>query len=160
MKKLIFIMMSVFLVGMTLQSCQDNDKKIKDEIENALKARYNTVSVAVKDKVVTLTGSLNSQTERAAAENVVRTIKGVNSVVNNITVEEPTPTVKTDTDTTIKTSIENRYKTDGYNDVKVAVVNGEVVLTGDVMRANLQKVMQIANETSGVRKVTNNMNVK
>lgn len=160
MKKMIFIMLSVFLAGITLQSCQNNDTKVKQDVENALRARYSNVSVAVKDKVVTLTGSLETQTERSAAENVARTVSGVNSVVNNITVTEPTPTVTTNNDTTIRTSIENRYRTDGYNDVKVAVMNGEVVLTGDVTRANLQKVMQIANETSGVRKVTNNMSVK
>lgn len=161
MKKMIFIMLTVFLAGITFQSCNsNNDAKVKQDVENALRARYNNVSVAVKDKVVTLTGSLDTQTERASAENVARTVTGVTSVVNNITVQEPTPTVNTNTDSTIKTSIENRYMTDGYKDVKVAVMNGEVVLTGDVMRANLQKVVQIANETSGVRKVTNNMTVK
>lgn len=160
MKKMIFIMLSVFLAGITLQSCGNNDTKVKQDVENALRARYNNVSVAVNNKVVTLTGSLDTQTERAAAENVARAVNGVSSVVNNITVTEPTPTVTTNTDTTIKNSIENRYRTDGYNNVNVAVMNGEVVLTGEVPRNNLQTVMQIANETQGVRKVTNNMTLR
>lgn len=160
MKKIIFIMLSVFLVGITLQSCGNNDTKVKQDVENALRARYNNVSVSVNNKVVTLTGSLDTQTERTAAENVARSVNGVNSVVNNITVQEATPTVNTNNDTTIRTSIENRYRTDGYNDVRVSVMNGEVVLSGEVQRANLQRVMQIANETAGVRQVTNNITVK
>lgn len=160
MKKVIFIMLSVFFAGITLQSCSDNDTKIKQEVEKALKAQYSNVSVAIKDKVVTLTGVLENQTERTLAENVVKAIPGIKSVVNNITVQEPTPTVKVDVDANIRTAIENLYKTSNYTDVKVTVANGEVVLSGNVKRADLQKVMQIANEAEGVKKVTNNMTVK
>ncbi|NDV59784.1 BON domain-containing protein [Bacteroides sp. 519] len=160
MKKVIFIMLSVFFAGITLQSCSDNDTKIKQEVEKALKAQYSNVSVAIKDKVVTLTGVLENQAERTLAENVVKAIPGIKSVVNNITVQEPTPTVKVDVDANIRTAIENLYKTSNYTDVKVAVANGEVVLSGNVKRADLQKVMQIANEAEGVKKVTNNMTVK
>ncbi len=161
MKKIMFFMVTLLMAGMTLQSCQDTDKRIKDDVDNALKARYSAVSTSVNDKVVTLTGTLESQTERSSAESVARSVKDVKSVVNNIMVNEPTPTVRVDTDGTIRTSLENQLRTAGHNDVKVEVMNnGEVVLSGEVKRADLQKVMQMANETPNVTKVTNNITLK
>jgi len=160
MKKILIYTLCLFLAGFTFQSCKNSDAKVKEDVENALKDRYSAVSVSVKDKEVTLTGSLQNQSERASAESVARGVKNVKSVINNITVQQATPTVQTTSDQTIKSSVETRLKAANYNDVKVQVVNGEVILTGDLDRSNLQNVMQIANETNEVKKVTNNLTLK
>lgn len=124
-----------------------------------IKGTYSDINASVKDGVVTLTGTLNSDAERNAVENTVRSIKNVKSVVNNITVKQPMPEVKVDTDATILSRITSQLNMDPYRDVKVQVINGEVILTGSLKRADLQKVMQIANEANA-KKVTNNINLK
>jgi osmotically-inducible protein OsmY len=43
--------------------------------------------VSVKDGVVTLTGTADTQAQRSRAQNLARKVKGVKSVVNNITLK-------------------------------------------------------------------------
>lgn len=160
MKKVLLYSAFLFLVGVVFQSCSNSDEKIKNDVENALSTRYNSVSVSVNDKVVTLTGSLMSQAERASAESVARSVNDVRSVVNNITVQEPTPTVTTTSDDVLRTSLESRIHADGFREVTVQVTNGEVVLSGNLPRNDLQRVMQMANETQGVTRVTNNLTLR
>lgn len=84
------------------------------------------------------------------------------TVVNNISVRETSISSNQpmmNQDNTIKTSIESRLMTEGFSDVKVAVDNGEVTLSGDLKRNDLTKVMQIANE-SNPSKVTNKLTLK
>lgn len=159
MKKGILYALCVVLVGLGFQSCKQNDQKLQTDVENMIKGTYSDINASVKDGVVTLTGTLNSDAERNAVENTVRSIKNVKSVVNNITVKQPMPEVKVDTDATILSRITSQLNMDPYRDVKVQVINGEVILTGSLKRADLQKVMQIANEANA-KKVTNNINLK
>lgn len=160
MRKIVIYSLFLFLAGITFQSCKQSDEKLKAEIESAISSRYNSVSVAVNDGVVTLTGSLASQAERASAESVAKSIKNVKSVVNNITVQEPVPAVKTNSDDVIKSSLESLIHSAGYREVNVQVINGEVILSGNLPKNDLQKVMQMANETANVTKVTNNLTLK
>lgn len=163
MKKMFFIITCVLISGMAMQSCKQSDENLKKEVDKAIQGRYNsTVSTSVKDQVVTLIGTVESQQEKTSVENDVKAVKHVKSVVNNISVRESNITSQQpviNQDSTIKSSIESRMKTEGFNDVKVDVSNGEVILSGTLKRSDLTKVMQIANE-SNPRKVTNNINLK
>jgi hyperosmotically inducible protein len=47
--------------------------------------------VSVKDGVVTLTGTADTQAQRSRAQNLARKVKGVKSVVNNITLKNEGP---------------------------------------------------------------------
>ena len=163
MRKMLFIITCVLISGITMQSCKQSDENLKKNVDSAIQGRYNsTISTAVKDGVVTLTGTVESQQEKTSLENDVKAVKHVKSVVNNISVRESNITTQQpaiNPDNTIKSSIESRLATEGFKDVKVDVSNGEVVLSGTLKRSDLTKVMQIANE-SNPRKVTNNLNLK
>lgn len=160
MKKIILIITCVFLAGFTFQSCKQNDQKINSEVENALKDVFPTITSSTKEGVVTLSGTVESQQEKTAAEQAVRMVKNVKEVVNNIQVREPAPAAPTiNSDEVIKTDIKAKLEKGGYKDVNVEVNSGEVILTGDLQRSDLTKVMQIANE-SKPRKVTNNLKLK
>ncbi|MDU1891677.1 MAG: BON domain-containing protein [Dysgonomonas sp.] len=158
MKKILFIVTCILISGMTLQSCKQNDEALKKNVDMAIQGHYNsTVGTSVKDGVVTLMGTVETQEEKTLVENDVKAVKNVKSVVNNITVQESTLAVNPDN--TIKSAIESRLQSEGLKDVMVEVKNGEVILTGDLKRSDLAKVMQIANE-SNPGKVTNNLKLK
>lgn len=163
MKKMLFVMACVIITGMGMQSCKPNDAKVQSEVEKVLRTDYNTVSTNYRNGVATLSGTVATQQEKNAAENAARSVKNVKSVVNNITVRQQQPvqtqSVTVNHDETITTNINNRLNEAGFRDVRVSVSNGEVTLAGDLKRADLNKVMQIANE-SNPRRVINNINLK
>lgn len=160
---MLFIITCILVSGITLQSCKQSDENLKKDVDKAIEGRYNsTVSTSVKDGVVTLTGTVESQQEKMSVENDVKAVKHVKSVVNNISVRESNITSQEpviNPDNTIKSSVESRLQTEGFKDVKVEVSNGEVTLTGDLKRSDLTKVMQIANE-SNPKKVNNKLKLK
>lgn len=65
------------------------DADIQAEVKKSIMAP--AVNADVKDGVVTLSGEVQSETEKADAESSAKTVKGVASVVNNITVAAPPP---------------------------------------------------------------------
>jgi osmotically-inducible protein OsmY len=67
----------------------DLDKGIESNLDAALiKARlHESVSYAVKNHVVTLTGDVNSQSKRARAEEVASAVPNVNQVVNELQIK-------------------------------------------------------------------------
>lgn len=147
----------VLIAGVSFQSCKKSDENVKKEVDKALVIPG--VSTAIQNGVITLSGEVESAEQKTIAENTVKTIKGVKSVVNNITVKEKVITPEPVKDDVIKSAVESKLQTEGFKDVKIEVTNGEIILTGNVKRADLTKVMQIANEANP-QKVTNNLNIK
>lgn len=160
---MLFIITCILISGIAMQSCKQSDENLKKDVDKAIQGRYNsTISTSVKDGVVTLIGTVESQQEKTSVESEVKAVKHVKTVVNNISVRESNITSQQpviNPDNTIKSSIESRLATEGFKDVKVDVSNGEIILSGNLKRSDLTKVMQIANE-SNPKKVTNNLNLK
>lgn len=160
MKKNILIITCLLFSALAFQSCKQSDQKLNSEVEKVLKEKYPSISSSTKDHVVTLTGVVNSQQEKIAVGESVRSIKNVKDVMNNTQVRELEPADPViHQDATIKTDIMSKLEAGGYKDVKVDVNSGEVVLSGELKRSDLTKVMQIANE-SNPKKVTNNLKLK
>ena len=155
-KNVIYVLcglLSVFVVS----SCKPNDAKLQQEVEMAIKAAYPEISAAVKEGVVTLTGEVDSQEIKAAAEAIAKSVKNIKSVANYVTIKAPVVIINPDTE--ISNVITAALKAGGFEGIQAAVKDGEVTLTGDVKRADLQKVMQIANE-SKPKKVINELTIK
>ncbi len=155
MKKSFLIYICSLVSVFVFVSCSSSDSTVKHDVENALKTNYPYVNVSVNDQVVTLTGEVDTNEQRMAAENTAKTVKHVKSVVNNIDVRAAvqTPNITRSADEVLQTTIRSGYTLAGYNDVHVEVNDGEVILTGNVKRDDLQKVMQIANEANPKRVV-------
>ncbi|MFR0677823.1 BON domain-containing protein [Dysgonomonas sp.] len=163
MKKILFIITCILISGMAMQSCKQSDGNLKKEVDKEIAERYNsTISTSVKDGVVTLTGTVESEQEKTSIQSDVEAVGHVKTVVNNISVNDsniiPEEPVINSGDT-IKSTIESKLETEGFKDVKVDIHNGDVVLSGDLKRSDLTKVMQIVNESSS-GKVTNNLKLK
>lgn len=157
MNKIVFIIASILLSATLMLSCKQSDEQIKKSVDAVLTATMPTVSANVKDQVVTLSGTVENEDMKMAAERSVSSIKNVKSVVNNIQVKAPAVVVNPDD--TIMTTVKSSLNASGFNNVNVEVRDGIITLKGDVKRADLKKVMQIANE-SNPKKVVNELNIK
>lgn len=145
-----------------LSSCQPDDKKVAENVKSGITALDPDIQVNVNDGVVTLSGEVSDDATKNSAETSVKGIKGVKSVVNNITVREEVqaaPPVPINSDNQVRQSIDSSFAKKNIKGVNVSVVNGEVTLTGDVKKSDLTKVMQAANE-SKPKKVINQLTIK
>ena len=145
----------------TLVSCGVKDSTIQEEIANAAKTTPDlaTVTSTVKDGVVTLTGEVKDDAAKAASEAAVKAIKGVKSIVNNISITPPPPppVVTVNPDDELKKGIADATK--DFPTVKADVVDGVVTLTGDIKRSSLPKLLQSLNSLKP-KKVDNKLTIK
>ncbi len=140
-------------------SCKPDDAKLQKAVDAALIESNTGITSEVKDGVATLKGVVASEEAKAKAEEVVKAVKDIKSVTNNVQVVLPPPPVVVNPDETLTSTINSALTAAGFSGVTVAVSNGEVTLTGDVKKADLPKVMQIANESKPA-KVINQLKVK
>jgi len=149
-------------LSIALSSCGPNDQKLAESVKTNVSVLDPNIQVTVAAGVVTLSGEVKDETTKNTAENAVKEIKGVKSVLNNISVRQEVivpPTVTINADDPIRNSIDSAFAAKNIKGVNVSVANGEVTLTGDVKRADLTKVMQAANE-SRPKRVINQLTIK
>ena len=129
---------------------------VKTKIAADSPALANAVSVATAEGVVTLTGAVDSDAIKAKVEADAKSVEGVKSVVNNLTVKPP---ITFSEDSTIKTAVMANLASKKITGVTVDVINGEVTLRGTIERAKLQDAMMAANDAKP-KKVKNEMTIK
>ncbi len=142
-----------------MTSCQPSDAKITQEITTKIGAVAPGVSVSVQQGVATLTGEVTDEATRANLDSLVKSVKGVKSVQDNLSVPPPPAPVVINPDYMVKASIDSALGAKQLSGITVTVSEGVVTLTGDVKRSDLQTVMQIANE-SRPKRVVNQLNIK
>ena len=128
----------------TISSCKskNNDAEIQTAIANktASDPSLAGVTATVSEGTVTLTGSCADETCKTNAENAVKGIDGVKSVVNNIQVA---PVQVTD-DAPLRTAAEGVASK--YTGVQAEVNGGVITLRGTIDdRDKLQQLMQEMN---------------
>lgn len=156
MKKVIFIITSILLSAVMFQSCKPSDAELQRNVNDALLATAPGVSATVKGQVATLEGTVESEEVKTAAGEAAKNTKNIKNVVNNIKVVPP---VVINPDDTLMENLTASLNGAGFTMVNVSVRNGEVTLTGEVKKADLKKVMQIANEANP-KKVVNQLKTK
>jgi hypothetical protein len=91
--KTVFVIAAV-LTSLLVVACGTNDPGITTAVKSKLAADERTsamkIDVDTSQKVVTLTGTVRTEAEKAAAEQVAKNTEGVTSVVNRLTVAAPT----------------------------------------------------------------------
>jgi eukaryotic-like serine/threonine-protein kinase len=143
----------------------DPDVVIRTDIEHALKSdqasptlRGANVVVLVNNKIVTLTGQVQSEDDKNAARNIAMKEPGVVDVSNNLSVARPI----TPTDSELQRDVEAKLKTSQFDDVqknvKVAVKNKVVTLSGEVGSQNsVDDAATLAGGVAYVASVRNNV---
>ena len=130
-----------------------------------------TIDVKVENRSVTLSGSVETPTQRSGAEQIARAVDGVAGVSNNLEVTNPqaaseppasiAPTAEPNTDLAKRVEFE-LYRTNAFNTqtMQIKADDGAVTLGGSVRsRAEQLLAERVAQTVAGVKKVTNDLKV-
>jgi len=142
------------------------DEQIQRNILNELKwdARVhpNEVGVTVKDGIVTLTGWVETNAKRAAAEQATHRVRGVRAVANDIEVRLPSSAERSDSD--IAAAVTRALEWDASISVEkidVTVSKGWVILKGEVeWQYQKSDAERVTHRLSGVRGVSNLLSLR
>ena len=165
-------MLTLLAVG-TLAGCSATTQKspdVSDNIRTALdQAGLKSVSVSQdRDKgIVTLGGQVATDSDKAQAETVAKSLAGVQVVADQIAVipigaEKDAKAVNSDLDKGIEVNldaalIQNRM----HDNVKYDVKSGVVTLTGEVnSQAKRDRAEKVATSVPNVKQVVNDLQVK
>ncbi|HYL97556.1 MAG TPA: BON domain-containing protein [Blastocatellia bacterium] len=130
------------------------------------------IDVKVDNQVVTLSGSVDTPANKAGAEQLARSIEGVNGVTNNLAVANPQaptePPAASQTPADPNTDLAKRvefelFRSGSFNlsTMKVSANNGAVTLAGTVRsKAEDLLAQRIAQGVDGVKTVADNLKVE
>jgi hyperosmotically inducible periplasmic protein len=143
--------------------------KVKTRLAGDAETSAIKIGVTTVKGVVTLSGVVPTELEKAKAEQVARGTEGVTQVVNNITINPESigatnikeKTEEAVNDATILSKIKTKLVLEKITGTNVDVVNGEVTLKGEVSdEKQITQAAEIARSTNGVRSVNNQLIVK
>ena len=142
------------------------DSQLRHELLEELKwepsIKEGDIAVAAESGVVTLSGFVESYTEKVNAEKAAKRVSGVSVVVNNIEVDVASSNLRPDEDIAQSAAAMLRWSADVPEDrLKVVVKNGFVTLEGTV-DWQYQKVAAetIISNLQGIRALWNHIEVK
>lgn len=169
---LIFLAISV-LTGAGCGSPVLDDVALSAKVKSKLAADRETsaikIGVDTVNGVVTLSGVVPTEREKAKAEEVARTTEGVKQVVNQITINPDSigasnaeqKAEEAVSDAAILTKIKAKLLAEGITGTNVDVANGAVTLKGTVENAGrVAQADELARSTNGVKSVNNQLTVK
>jgi osmotically-inducible protein OsmY len=151
---------------MALATETRTDTQIQTDVQAELKweprVMPNEIGVAVKDGVVTLTGTVDSYTKRWAAEDAAHRVRGVKALANEIDVRLPMSGERTDAD--IAAAAVRALEWDAVapiDKLDVTVSKGWVTIRGEVeWQFQKQDVERVVRRLTGVKGVSNLVTVK
>ncbi|MEO6305242.1 MAG: BON domain-containing protein [Bacteroidia bacterium] len=143
-----------------------NDETLQQDVQKALKweplLHAAEIGVAVKDGIVTLTGSVDSYTKKREAEDASKKVTGVKAVIESIKVELVSKAKKDDKELADEVVAALRWNWQIPDDkIKVKVEDGWITLEGD-LEWNYQREEAQKSLTSliGIKGFTNKLNIK
>ncbi len=156
--KRIFPLAAIFAM-LVMAGCGPKDADIQEKITRKLSENTETsgASVSVADRVATLSGEVSTENGKNEAASIANGVKGVKSVINNITVKQESAPVVIAGDDALSTSV--RDATKDHPGVTATVSDGVITLTGDIDRASLPILMQKLNSLQP-KKIENKLNIK
>ncbi len=154
-KKTSFYLASALFFSFIIASCSSprSNEDIQQAVNDSLQANgtMKNIKAAVADGTVTLTGTCEGDDCVTQTGDKVKTIDGVTSVTNNVTM---TPK---NTDYTLRTQVQNIVTR--YAGVQADVAGGVVVLRGSIDRGQLQSLMTELNSLQA-SKIDNQLALK
>ena len=140
--------------------------KVKAALIDDKNIRSSDISVKTENKVVTLSGSVDSAEQKDLAVNAAKTVKGVTTVNDqlNVVAEKSASLEGYAGDTAITSQVKAKLLADDIvpsRKVTVETRDGTVHLSGTVdSRQQADRAADIAKAVSGVKNVENNLSVK
>ncbi|ATM22911.1 molecular chaperone OsmY [Raoultella ornithinolytica] len=140
--------------------------RVKAALIDDKNIRSSNISVKTENKVVTLSGSVDSAEQKDLAVNAAKTVKGVTTVNDqlNVVAEKSASLEGYAGDTAITSQVKAKLLADDIvpsRKVTVETRDGTVHLSGTVdSRQQADRAADIAKAVSGVKNVENNLSVK
>lgn len=140
--------------------------RVKAALIDDKNIRSSDISVKTENKVVTLSGSVDSAEQKDLAVNAAKTVKGVTTVNDqlNVVAEKSASLEGYAGDTAITSQVKAKLLEDDIvpsRKVTVETRDGTVHLSGTVdSRQQADRAADIAKAVSGVKNVENNLSVK
>ena len=152
------VLTCVTLLSFTMFSCGVKDSDIQKSVNEQL-ASTPGISGSVDKGVVTLSGQASDDAAKNSAEANVKTVKGVKSVMNNVSVTPPVVNapVTINPDETLMMGTKDAIK--DFEGVNASVADGVITLTGSLKRSRLQNLMQALN-TLKPKKINNQLTLQ
>jgi osmotically-inducible protein OsmY len=143
-----------------------NDTQLQRDVLNELEWEPSVhaaeIGVAVKESIVTLSGTVGTYAEKLAAEKAAKRVRGVKAVAEDIAVKVATGLERTDTDIAYAAVGALGWDVEvPHEKVKVKVEDGWVTLEGEVDWAfQRDAATRVVRYLMGVRGVTNLITIK
>ncbi len=154
--KVKFITVLTLVAALFMIACGKSDADLQKAASDKLAAdKVTGVTVAVKDGVATLSGEIVDITVKTKAETAVKSVEGIKSVSNNITVKAPPPPPPA-ADPMLQGKVDEALKKAGCTGATATIKDGVVTLTGTVPEAKYGTCFQAVSEL-GAAKVDNQL---
>jgi osmotically-inducible protein OsmY len=153
-------LLAIFLsCSLLIFSCAPKDSEIQKNITEKFAGNqaFAGITATVNDGVATLTGQVNDPATQTQAEAAAKEVKGVKSVVDNLTVTPPPAPVEVNNDAALTQGVIDATK--DFPTVTATVNNGEITLTGSITRDDLTTLMQSLNSLHP-SKINNQLTIK
>jgi osmotically-inducible protein OsmY len=141
---------------------KDIQQAVLSELEWEPQVKSTEIGVAVKDGIVTLSGYVDSYSDRHHAERAAKRVAGIKAVVNDLEVHLPSSSERTDEDIARAAlrALEGRI-TVPRDRVKVTLNDGRITLEGDVeWQYQREAAEEAVRHLVGVKGVSNLIMVK
>lgn len=150
MKKLFFAVVFTVFSACVFYSCGPTDLELQSKVKGEMLVNYPLVNSSVRSAIVSLSGTVETDEDKAGAEELAKSIEGIKSVVNEINVVPPPAP---DPDVLLKEAIQKLYKNEKITGINsVTVKDSMVTLVGSVNKADLKKITEIT-KAIGAKKV-------
>jgi osmotically-inducible protein OsmY len=137
----------VLIASVIAAACGKSDADIQKAVQAKLTADNVTgVTASVKDGVATLTGEVADITVKNKADASVKSVEGVKSVTNNLTLRPLPQATASTNDAALQGIIEENWKKAGCTGATIEVKDGVATLSGTVPDAKFAECVMIAQE--------------
>lgn len=113
------------------KSNDDLSKEVMEAIKWEPILQSNKIEVSVQDGIVTLSGTVDNYNQKKEAEDIIKDISGVRSIIDDVKVDLSFSAIKTDNDITsaVIKALEEKWVIPSHR-LKVTVEDGWVTLAG------------------------------
>ena len=155
--KVKFFTVLMLAMALFMSACGKSDADLTKAATDKLAAdKVTGVTVAVKDGVATLSGEVADQAVKAKAEAAVKSVEGIKSVTNSLTLKPLPVATPAAPDPALTGKITEDLKKAGCTGATVAVTNGKVTVTGEVPAAKYATCIQTSQQ-SGITGIDNQL---